>query len=73
MVQVVEQTGEEVTVEVAGRLRGSLLEMERAILEATDAVGRRVAEQALTRFDTDVSAIRIGEIKLTTRWRDPKA
>ncbi len=72
MATVVKRSGEEVTVEVTVRLSGSLLEMEGAIQEATNAVGRCVTEEALKRFDTDGSAIRIGEIKLTARGRDPK-
>jgi hypothetical protein len=70
--KVVERVGEEVTVAVTVRLSGSLLEMEGAILEATNAVGRCATEEALRRFDTDGSAIRVGEIKLTARGRDPK-
>ena len=72
MAKVVERVGEEVTVAVTIRLSGSLLEMEGAILEATNAVGRCVTEQALTRFDADHRAIRVGEIKLTPRGHDPK-
>ena len=72
MATVVKRSGEEVTVEVTVRLSGSLLEMEGAIQEATNAVGRCVTEEALERFDTDGSALRIGEIKLTARGRDPK-
>jgi hypothetical protein len=71
MAKVVKRSGEEVTVEVTVRLRGSLLEMEAAILEASNAVGRCATEEALQHFDTDGSALRIGEIKLTARGRDP--
>ncbi len=46
--------------------------MEGAIQEATNAVGRCVTEEALTRFDTDGSPMRVGDIKLTARGRDPK-
>jgi hypothetical protein len=70
---VVKRSGEEVTVEVTVRLSGSLLEMEGTIQEATNAVGRCVTEEALKRFDTDGRAIRVGELKLTARGRDPKA
>jgi hypothetical protein len=72
MAKVIKRSGEEVTVEVTVQLRGSLLEMEAAILEASNAVGRCATEEALQRFDTDGSALRIGEIKLTARGRDPK-
>jgi hypothetical protein len=69
---VVKRSGEEVTVEVTVRLSGSLLDMEGAIQEATNAVGRCVTEEALQRFDTDGSPIRLGAIKLTARGHDPK-
>ena len=70
--KIVRISGDEVTVEVTVRLSGSLLDMERAIQEATNAVGRGATEEALTRFDADGSAIRLGAIKLTARGRDPK-
>ena len=72
MARVVRRSGEEVTVEVTVRLGGSLLDMEGAIQEASNAVGRCATEEALKRFDTDGSPIRVGEIKLTARGRDPK-
>ena len=72
MTKVVRRSGEEVTVEVTVRLSGSLLDMEGAIQEATNAVGRCATEEALQRFDTDGSAIRVGAIKLTARGHDPK-
>ena len=72
MTKVVRRSGEEVTVEVTVRLSGSLLDMEGAIQEATNAVRRCATEEALQRFDTDGSAIRVGAIKLTARGHDPK-
>jgi hypothetical protein len=71
VVEVIRNAGEEVTVSVTLRLSGSLLEMERAIQEASNAVGRCASEEALKRFDTDGSPIRVAEIKLTARGRDP--
>jgi hypothetical protein len=53
-------------------LKGSLLEMEGAIHEASNSVGRCATEESLTGFDTDGSPIRIGAMKLTVRGRDPK-
>nr|WP_242513177.1 hypothetical protein [Halochromatium salexigens] len=70
--QVVRRSGDEVTVEVTVRLSGSLMEMEEAILEATNAVGCCATEEALGRFDTDGSPMRLGETKLTARGRHPK-
>jgi hypothetical protein len=72
MTQVVSRSGDEVTIEVTVRLSGSLLEMEAAILDASNAVGRCATEEALSRFDTDGSPIRVGETKLTARGRHPK-
>ena len=72
MTTVVTRSGDTVTVEVTVRLGGSLLDMERAIQEATNAVGCCATEEALTRFDTDGRAIRLGAIKLTARGRNLK-
>lgn len=72
MAKVVRRSGKEVTVEVTMRLSGSLMEMEAAILEASNAVGRCATEEALGRFDTDGSPMRVGETKLTVRGRHPK-
>ena len=70
--KVVRRTGTQVTVEVTVDLQGTLLEMEGAIQEASNAVGRCATEEALMRFDTDGSPIRLGAMKLTARGRDPK-
>ena len=72
MAKVVQRSGTQVTIEVTVELRGTLLEMEGAILEATNAVGCCATEEALRRFDTDGGAIRVGEMKLTARGRDAK-
>jgi hypothetical protein len=71
MAKVLSRSGSEVTVTV--RFEDSLLEMEAAIQEATNALGCCVTEEALKRFDTDGSPIRVGARKLTARGRDPKA
>jgi hypothetical protein len=72
MAKIVGRSGNEVTVQVSVRLEGSMLEMEEAIQAATNEVGCCVSEEALERFDTDGSPIRLGEVKLTARGRDPK-
>jgi hypothetical protein len=72
MAEVINRSGNEVTVSVTVRLTGSMLDMEAAIQEATNAVGSCVTAEALKRFDTDGSPIRIGALKLTARGRDPK-
>ncbi len=72
MAKVLRRSGTEVTLEVTVDLKGTLLEMEGAIQEASNAVGRCATEEALKRFDTDGSPIRVGALKLTARGRDPK-
>jgi len=72
MAKIVGRSGNEVTVAVTVRLEGSLLDMEEAIQAATNEVGCCVSEEALKHFDTDGSPIRLGEVKLTARGRDPK-
>jgi hypothetical protein len=72
MATVISKSGQELTVAVTVRLTGSMLEMEAAIQEATNAVGCCATEEALKRFDTDGSPIRVGPLKLTARGRDPK-
>ncbi|MGA8183907.1 MAG: ISKra4 family transposase [Terriglobia bacterium] len=72
MAKVLRRSGTEVTLEVTVDLRGTLLEMEGAIQEASNAVGRCATEEALKRFDTDGSPIRVGAMKLTARGCDPK-
>lgn len=72
MAKVVRRSGEDVTIEVTVKLGGTLMQMEEAIQEATNAVGCCATEEALRRFDTDGSPIRVGEIKLTARARDAK-
>jgi hypothetical protein len=70
--KVLRRSGTEVTLEVTVDLTGTLLEMEGAIQEASNAVGRCATEEALKRFDTDGSPMRVGAMKLTARGRDPK-
>jgi len=70
--KVLRRSGTEVTLEVTVDLKGTLLEMEGAIQEASNAVGHCATEEALKRFDTDGSPIRVGALKLTARGRDPK-
>ena len=57
------RSGTEVTLKVTVDLRGTLLEMEGAIQEASNAVGRCATEEALKRLDTDGSPIRVGAMK----------
>lgn len=70
--QLVRRSGDEVTVEVTARLSGSLVEMQGAIMEASNTVRRCATEEALSRSDTDGIPIRVDEPKLTARARHPR-
>jgi hypothetical protein len=59
-------------VQATVRLAGSMLDMEAAIQKATNAVGCCVTQDAVKRFDTDGSPMRIGALKITARGRDAK-
>lgn len=72
MVEVVARSAEAVTLQLTVPLTGGMLEMEGAIQEALNAAGRLATEEALSRFDTNGSPIRLGDVKWTARARDPK-
>jgi len=72
MVSIIQRANGEVTIQVTVRLGGTMLEMEESIQEAVNDLGRCVTEEALQRFDTDGSPIRLGSVKWTARARDPK-
>lgn len=58
-----------ITVQVQVSLHGSMLAMEESILSAVNSVGTVSTAEALGRFDTDGSPLRIGEIKMTSKGR----
>ena len=72
MAAIVQRSDNEITIQVTVRLGGTMLEMEDEIQNATNAVGRCATEEALRRFDTDGSAIKLGSVKWTARSMDPK-
>ena len=49
-----------------------MLEMEEAIQDASNDLGRCATEEALHRFDTDGSPIQLGAVRWTVRSCDPK-
>lgn len=65
--------GNRVKLSVEFTLRGSLLEMEETIQAGLNEAGMLATEQALKRFDTDGSPIRLGDVKWTTKGQEPKA
>jgi hypothetical protein len=54
------------------KLTGSLMEMENAILDSCNEMGCLATAEALQKFDTDGSPIKLGDTKLTVRAKDNK-
>ena len=71
-VEIVSQSGSQLTVQVEVDLSGSMLEAEEKILLACNEVGSVSTQKALERFDTDGSDIMIGDHKYTSRAQDNK-
>ena len=72
MATVIQRDSGEVTFQVTVRLGGTMLEMEEVIQEAVNDLGRCATQEALQRFDTDGSPIKLGAINWTARSRDAK-
>jgi hypothetical protein len=72
MATIIQRANGEVTFQITVPLGGTLLEMEETIQGAVNDLGRCATEEALQRFDTDGSPLRLGQVKWTARSRDPK-
>ena len=59
----------EVKIEVTIKFTNSMLESERSIQDALNNVGTVATEQLLTKFDTDGSAIILGNLKFTSKGK----
>ncbi len=66
-VEIVSRKGSRIKLELEIDLKGSLLDMEEAILSGCDEVGSQATGEALKRFDTDGSPIDVCGIKFTSR------
>jgi hypothetical protein len=72
MAKIITRNGNELTIQVTIKLIGSLLEMENTILDSCNEIGRLATTEALQKFDTDGSPIKLGETKMTARGKDNK-
>ena len=72
MAKIISYEGRELTIEVKVKLTGSMLEMEDSIQDACNEVGSLATTEALKRFDTDGSPIKMGSIKMTSRLKAKK-
>ena len=64
MAKIISRNGSEIVLQVTVKLNGSMLEMEENIQEAANRLGMCATQEALSRFDTNGSDIRIGDMKL---------
>ena len=72
MAEVIAREGNEITLQVTVSLVGSLMEMENKILDGCNEIGSLATAEALQKFDTDGSPIKLGEVKMTVREKDNK-
>ena len=72
MAKVVANKGNELTLQVTVKISGSLMEMENAILDGCNEMGSLATAEALQKFDTDGSPIKLGEVKITVRDKTNK-
>lgn len=67
--RITRRDGNTIEVTFSLQLEGSLLDMENALQVALNQAGCTVMEDALVRFDTDGSPIRLGDARLTAKGR----
>jgi hypothetical protein len=72
MAEIIARNDNELTIQVTIKLTGSLLEMENTILDSFNEIGCLATAEALKRFDTDGSPIKLGDTKMTARDKDNK-
>ena len=65
MAEIIARNGNDLTVQVTIKLTGSLMEMENTILDGCNEIGCLATTEALKRFDTDGSPIKLGDTKMT--------
>lgn len=72
MAEIVARNENELTLQVTIKLTGSLMDMENSILDSCNEIGCLATTEALQKFDTDGSPIKLGEVKMTARAKDNK-
>jgi len=72
MAEIIARNGNELTIQLTLQLTGSLLEMENTILDSCNEIGSLATTEALQKFDTDGSPIKLGDTKMTVRDKDNK-
>jgi len=72
MAIITSQNKSEITIEVTIDLKGSIMDMEDTIQDASNQIGVLATKKALQTFDTDGSPIKIGANKWTTKGIYPR-
>ena len=65
MSEIVARNSNEITLQVTVKLTGSFMDMENAILDGCNEIGNLATVEALQKFDTDGSPIKLGDTKMT--------
>ena len=71
-VKITAREGTKLTIEATFDIGGSMLQSEESIQKGINQVGSIVTREALKRFDTDGTAIKIGNIKLFSKGEEEK-
>jgi len=72
MAEIIARIGDELTIQVTMKLTGSFMEMENIILDVCNEMGCLATTEALQKFDTDGSPLKLGDTKMTARAKDNK-
>ena len=72
MAKIVSHEENELTLQITVKLTGSLMDMEKTILDGCNEMGGLATAEALQKFDTDGSPIKLGEVKMTVRDKTNK-
>ncbi len=65
--QVINKSGDEITVQVKVKLTGSMMDMEKSIQQAVNEVGSELTKAALKKFDTTGAPIKVGDVRLSSK------
>jgi hypothetical protein len=72
MAEIIFQNNDEITLQITVKLSGNLMDMESSILDCCNEMGCLATKEALKKFDTDGSPLKLGDTKMTARVKDNK-
>lgn len=72
MVKITNRNDSKITIEVTVDLKGSIMDIENSIQNASNEMGALATQKALETFDTDGSPIKIGSENWTTKGLYPR-